>query len=135
MGNHPGRARSAGRKHAIRTTLIALALASPALALPLPAHAGAASKVYLPKVEYRDLEFEFRGGWQDYDGTRDGDGQEYVFDVGYGVTQRWFTELSVVYSSAPGQGGQVEEYKSENIFLLTEPGKRVNGRGRRKPAA
>lgn len=46
-----------------------------------------------------------------------------MFDVGYGVTSRWFTELAVFYSGAPGQGGQIVEYKSENIFLLTEPGK------------
>ena len=31
--------------------------------------------------------------------------------------------MSVSYSSAPGQGGRIAEYKSENIFLLTEPGR------------
>lgn len=98
-------------------------MAAPALALPLPAHAGPASKVYLPKVEHRELEFEVRGGWEDFKGTDDGDGQQYVFDVGYGVTPWWFTEVSVSYSSAPGEGGRIKEYKSENIFLLTEPGK------------
>lgn len=103
--------------------MIAVALVAPALALSLPVHAGAAAKVYLPKVEHRELELEFRGGWQDYNGTNQGDGQQYVFDVGYGVTPRWFTELAVFYSRAPGEGGQIEEFKSENIFLLTEPGK------------
>lgn len=116
MGNH----RNTGAFH---KSLIALALASPAFALSLPAHAGAASKVYTPKVEYRELELEFRGGSQNYNGTDEGDGQQYVFDVGYGVTSRWFTELAVFYSRAPGEGGQIEEFKSENIFLLTEPGK------------
>jgi hypothetical protein len=116
MGNHRN-------TRAFRKSLIALALAGPGLALTLPAHAGAASKVYMPKVEYRELELEFRGGWQDYNGTNQGDGQQYVFDVGYGVTSRWFTELAVFYSRAPGQGGQIEEFKSENIFLLNEPGK------------
>ncbi len=116
MGNHRNTS-------AFHKSLIALALASPALALSLPAHAGAASKVYTPKVEYRELELEFRGGSQNYNGTDEGDGQQYVFDVGYGVTSRWFTELAVFYSRAPGEGGQIQEFKSENIFLLTEPGK------------
>ncbi|MEO6154971.1 MAG: hypothetical protein ABIP16_04515 [Thermomonas sp.] len=116
MGNHRN-------TRAFHASLIALVLAGPGLALSLPAHAGAASKVYTPKVEYRELELEFRGGWQDYNGTKQGDGQQYVFDIGYGVTSRWFTELAVFYSRAPGEGGQIEEFKSENIFLLTEPGK------------
>jgi hypothetical protein len=111
------------RTRTLHRALIALALAAPAAALSLPAHAGAASKVYMPKVEYRELELEFRGGWEDFHGTDEGDGQQFVFDVGYGVTPRWFTELAVFYSSAPGEGGQVEEFKSENIFLLTEPGR------------
>lgn len=102
--------------------LMAAALAAPGLAVSLPAHAGAASKVYLPKVEYRELEFELRGGWENFDGTDQGEGHQYVFDVGYGVTPRWFSELAVSYSKAPGAGGQVDEIKSENIVLLTEPG-------------
>ena len=127
MGNHPHRTRHASqqrrRQRGISTTLIALVALAPGLALSLPAHAGAASKVYLPKVEYRELELEFRGGSQDFNGTRQGDNQQFVFDIGYGVTSRWFTELAVFYSRAPGEGGQIEEFKSENIFLLTEPGK------------
>ena len=79
--------------------------------------------MYQPKVEYREIEFEFRGGWESFNGTDNGDGQQFVFDVGYGVTPWWFTEVSVSYSSAPVEGGRVEEYKSENIFLLTEPGR------------
>ncbi|HVR81138.1 MAG TPA: hypothetical protein VHF02_03490 [Luteimonas sp.] len=110
------------RKSLITKSLIAAALAASGLALSLPAHAGAASKVYLPQVEYRELEFELRGGWENFDGTDAGDGHQYVFDIGYGVTPRWFTELAVFYSKAPDAGGQIEEFKSENIILLTEPG-------------
>lgn len=110
------------RKSFINNSLIAAALAIPCLAIPLPAHAGAASKVYLPQVEYHELEFELRGGWENFDGTNDGDGHQFVFDVGYGVTPRWFTELAVFYSKAPGSGGQIDEIKSENIIVLTEPG-------------
>lgn len=106
----------------LHKSLSFLALALPGLALSPLAHAGAASKIYLPKVEYRELEFELRGGLENFDGTRQGDSQQYVFDVGYGVTQRWFTEVAVFYSSAPGTAGRIEEIKSENIFLLTEPG-------------
>lgn len=106
----------------ISKSLIATALAAVGLALSLPAHAGAASKVYLPQVDYRELELELRGGWENFDGTDEGDGREFVFDIGYGVTPHWFTELAVFYTRAPGAGGQIEELKSENIFLLTEPG-------------
>jgi hypothetical protein len=110
------------RNSLIVKSALVLALAAPGLVLSLPAHAGAASKVYLPQVEYRELEFELRGGWEDFDGTTEGDGREYVFDVGYGVTPRWFTELAVFYTKAPDAGGRIEELKSENIILLTEPG-------------
>ena len=79
------------RNSLIVKSALVLALAVPSLVLSLPAHAGAASKVYLPQVEYRELEFELRGGWEDFDGTTEGDNREYVFDVGYGVTPRWFT--------------------------------------------
>ncbi len=98
------------------------ALVAAGFALPLPVNAGAASKVYLPQVDYRELELELRGGWENVDGTNQGDGQQFVFDIGYGVTPRWFTELAVFYSRSPDAGGQIEEFKSENIILLTETG-------------
>lgn len=105
-----------------RHGLIALGLLGATVGTALPAHAGSADKIYLPQVEYRELEFELRGGWENFDGTSAGDGHQFVFDIGYGVTPRWFTELAVFYSKSPDAGGQVEEFKSENIFLLTEPG-------------
>ena len=110
------------RESLARTTLIAATLALSGLGISTTAHAGPADKIYLPRVDYHELEFELRGGWQDYNGTQAGDGQQFVFDVGYGVTSRWFTELAVFYSKAPNGGGQIDEFKSENIFLLTEPG-------------
>lgn len=106
----------------LRKSLISLALAASGLACSGSAHAGAASKVYLPQVDDREIEFELRGGWENVDGTDQGDGQQFVFDVGYGVTPRWFTELAVFYSKSPDAGGRIEEFKSENIVLLTEPG-------------
>lgn len=105
-----------------RHALIAAGLVVCGVTFSQPAHAGAADKIYLPQVEYREIEFELRGGWEDFNGTQLGDGHQYVFDIGYGVTPRWFTELAVFYSKSPGGGGQIEEFKSENIFLLTEPG-------------
>ncbi|TZF91835.1 hypothetical protein [Cognatilysobacter lacus] len=106
----------------LRTTLIALVLATSALAVPSQAHADPASKIYLPQVEHRELELELRGGWENVRGTAGNGAHQYVFDVGYGVTPRWFTELAVFYSKSPGAGGQIDEVKSENIVLLTEPG-------------
>jgi hypothetical protein len=105
-----------------RFTLIAFSLALSGFGISKTAQAGPADKIYLPHVDYRELEFEFRGGWQDFNGSQAGDEHQFVFDVGYGVTPRWFTELAVFYSKAPNGGGQIEEFKSENIFLLTEPG-------------
>lgn len=105
-----------------RATLIAILAIAPALVGAKFAHAGPADKIYMPQVDYRELELELRGGWENFNGTRDGDGQQYVFDIGYGITPRWFSEFAVFYSKSPNAGGQVDEFKSENIFLLTEPG-------------
>jgi hypothetical protein len=82
--------------------------------------AGPANKVYLPIVEKGETEFEFRGGYRDYSG----DPNEYatVFDVGYGVTSRWKTELSVEYSGQPGQGSSFEAMEWENVIVFTEQG-------------
>jgi hypothetical protein len=85
------------------------------------AHADPASKVYIPQVVYGEWEFEFRGGFANGGGV-DGSEQQYVFDIGRGITSRWFSELAFFYSKDPNAGGQWEEFKSENIFVLTEPG-------------
>lgn len=83
--------------------------------------AGPADKVYRPIVEKGETEFEFRGGYRDF--STDPSEYAYVFDVGYGVTDRWKTELVLEYSGVNGYGGSMEAWEWENIIVLTEQGK------------
>ncbi len=71
----------------------------------LPAYAGPAAKVYLPQVEYQELELELRGGYQDSDGDPGDNTQQYVFDVGYGLTPFWFSEIAFEYGRESGVDG------------------------------
>ncbi len=105
---------------ALRTPLTVLSLAI-GLATSVSAIAGPADKVYMPIVEKGETEVEFRGGYRDFD--RGSDEYAYVLDVGYGVTNRWKTELVVEYSGETGQGGKPEALEWENIIVLTEQGK------------
>ena len=83
--------------------------------------AGPADKVYKPIVEKGETEFELRGGYRDFAGGADQ--YAYVFDLGYGVTERWETELVVAYEGETGQGGTIAAIEWENIIVLTEQGK------------
>ena len=85
-----------------------------------PALAGPADKVYRPIVEKGETEFELRSGYRSYGGGPD----EYatVFDIGYGVTSRWKTELVLEYEGETGEGGRLEALEWENVFVLTEQG-------------
>lgn len=85
------------------------------------AFAGPADKVYSPIVEKGETEFEFRGGYRDFDGAPSE--HAFVFDVGYGVTNNWKTELVLEYSAADGKPGRLEAWEWENIIVLTEQGK------------
>lgn len=109
--------KSASPNRPLRSLLVvAIALAASTSAI-----AGPANKVYRPMVEKGETEFEFRGGYRDFGGSAD----EYatVFDFGYGVTDRWQTELVVEYSGVTGQGGRLEAMEWENVLVLTEQGK------------
>lgn len=92
-----------------------------AIATSSVALGGPADKVYRPIVEKGETEFEFRGGYRDF--NIDPSDYAYVFDVGYGVTDRWKTELVVEYSGVNGYGGSMEALEWENIIVLTEQGK------------
>jgi hypothetical protein len=103
-----------------RLSLSILALAM-GMSVASPVLAGPANKVYAPIVEKGETEFELRGGYRDFGNAPD----EYasVFDLGYGVTDRWKTEMVVEYSSEGGQGGRIEALEWENLIVLTEQGK------------
>lgn len=98
-------------------SLLALAIG---LAASSSALAGPANKVYAPVVEKGETEFELRGGYRDFDGGPDE--YAYVFDLGYGVTNRWMTELVVEYSGETGVDSSFEAAEWENLLVFTEPG-------------
>ena len=69
----------------------------------------ATKKVYSPLVEEGELEFEMRGGY-DFDDRASKDGKQVQkYAVGYGVTDRWFTELY----------GEIEQGATEDNFDFT----------------
>src|SRR6476469_531765 len=85
------------------------------------AFAGAADPVYTPTVEQGETEFELRGGYRDF--AHEPNEHAFVFDVGYGVTNRWRTEAVLEYAAEGGEPGKLEALEWENVFVLTEPGK------------
>ena len=78
--------------------------------------AGPADKVYRPIVEKGETELELRGGYRDF--SAEPNEHAYVFDIGYGVTKNWKTELVVEYSGLSGFGGSIEAYEWENIIVF-----------------
>ena len=83
--------------------------------------AGAADAVYTPTVEKGETEFELRGGYRDY--GDEPDEHAFVFDLGYGVNNRWRTEAVLEYAAEGGEPGRLEALEWENVIVLTEPGK------------
>jgi len=80
-------------------------------------------KIYSPLVEKGEIELEWRG-WYDIDDAQDKDGrQQNKFALGYGVTERWFTELYGEVERDAGENGY--EFKAvewANRLQLTEQG-------------
>ena len=111
------------RKNAGSALVIALLATAGVSLQPSTAYADPASKVYLPQVVYGEWEFEFRGGFENRGRGEGGDEAQYVFDIGRGVTPWWFSELAVFYSDPEFGGASYEEFKTENIFQLTDPGR------------
>lgn len=100
---------------------IVFALSTSGALLPLAAHAGPASTIYTPIVDYREWELELKGGMYDWGSGDDGE-RASKFAVGYGLAPRWSVEFEAEYSQIPGNVAHVEEYEFENIFQLTEHG-------------
>lgn len=100
------------KKHA---TLLAGALLCPLLAI-----AGPADYVYTPAVTYGEREIDFKMGTSDK--------KDEAFEaaaslgMGYGVSQRWFTELYVKYKRELNESTKFDAIEWENKFQLTEPG-------------
>ena len=83
----------------------------------------ATNKIYSPNVEGGELELEWRGGY-DFDDRDAKDGaQKQKYAIGYGITDRWFTELYGVIEKEAEQGEfDFTDIEWANKFQLTEQG-------------
>ena len=85
-----------------------------------PAHS--ADKLYSPYVKQGEWELEYFGTRNvDSDANKD-DAQKQQFSIGYGVTERWKTELYAKYNKGAQQDLVFDAYEWENIFQFTERG-------------
>lgn len=107
--------------HTVSPFLLPLLAMSMGMALDNAAFAGPADNIYSPIVDYKEWEFELKGGVQDF-GNRDHGELAYKFTFGYGIAPRWHSEIEVEYPRSPGNAARVEEIEWENIFQLTEHG-------------
>ncbi len=89
-------------------------------AMPKPVKAS--DKVYSPIVEKGELELEFLFHRDsDNDDSKDGK-QKHIYEVAYGVTDRWYTALWFEAEKEPGGNLKHEATAWENIIQLTEQG-------------
>lgn len=91
-----------------------------ALLCPLHGFAGPADYVYTPAVTYGEREIDFKMGSADKKDTP----REAAASIGfgYGVTQRWFTEVYFKYKRELNEDTKFDAVEWENKFQLTEPG-------------
>ncbi|HZR02415.1 MAG TPA: hypothetical protein VFA81_04480 [Burkholderiales bacterium] len=92
-----------------------------ALATPLAAHAGPADYVYTPGIEYGERELDFKIGSAKSSGEDRFSAASIGF--GYGVTERWFTEVYGKYEREGGESTRFDAFEWENRFALTEQGR------------
>ena len=83
--------------------------------------AGPAEYVYTPNVVYGEREIDFKFGSRKMS-NREVDKSAASIGLGYGVTERWFTEVYLKYSRATGTT-EFDAIEWENKFQLTETGK------------
>jgi len=113
--------RAAAKSRTAASALAAVTLGAVLLDTVPDAHA--THKVYSPRVEKGELEIEARGHIdQDSDDTKDG-ARKDKYEIGYGLTDWWFSSLFVEYERAAQEGLQREATSWENIFQLTDTGK------------
>ncbi|HEY8050241.1 MAG TPA: hypothetical protein VIE63_13780 [Ramlibacter sp.] len=108
----------------MRTTVLvgaSLALASALMTLPSISRADPNDYVHTPIVQYGEREIDFKAGTSKLrDGTSD---SAQSLGLGYGVTQRWFTEFYAKWHQTPDEGKGFDAWEWENLFQLTETGK------------
>ena len=82
----------------------------------------AEDKVYSPTVEPGEFELEVRGHTTfDSDPAKDAQ-QQYKFEAGYGIAERWFTTLGTTAATEADGALHNQEVFWENIIQLTEQG-------------
>jgi hypothetical protein len=91
-----------------------------ALLCPLLAHSAPSDYLYTPAITYGEREIDFKAGSASKKDTPDEAAASIGF--GYGVSQRWFTELYLKYKRELNESTKFDAYEWENKFLLTEPG-------------
>ena len=93
------------------------------LCLHVPsARADPADKVHLPTVVQGELEFELNGGYQQGNLSVDDGERQLIYEVGYGLTSWWKSELGLGTVRLQGGSTHRDELEWENTFALTEPG-------------
>lgn len=90
-------------------------------AAPLVCHAGPADYVYTPGVEYGEREIDFKIGTAKTKGEDRSSAASIGF--GYGVTERWFTEIYAKYEREGGESTRFDAFEWENRLALTEQGR------------
>ena len=101
-----------------RSYVLVVLLASLMQAPPL--RAAPSDYVFLPSVSYGERELDFKAGSaRNPDEPRQSAGS---LGFGYGVTQRWFTEIYGKYDRLQGEGLRFDAWEWENKFQVTEAG-------------
>ena len=101
-----------------RSYVLVVLLASLMQAPPL--RAAPSDYVFLPSVSYGERELDFKAGSaRNPDEPRQSAGS---LGFGYGVTQRWFTEIYGKYDRQQGEGLRFDAFEWENKFQVTEAG-------------
>ncbi len=79
-------------------------------------------KVYSPIVVKGEVELEAQGNYV-FDNSSDGDGvQDQQYAIGYGITDRWFTEVYGIVEKAEDGDYDFSAIEFENRFQLFEQG-------------
>ena len=98
--------------------IVALTLSAICLLCSVCAYAGPSDYVFMPAVTYGEREIDFKmGTWR-----KDERESAASIGFGYGITQKWFTELYRKYERGGDEGTHFDAWEWENKFQLTEPG-------------
>ena len=97
------------------------------LFIMMPYDAHASKKVYSPIVEKGELEIEARGQYDTDERAAKDNVQQHKYAVGYGVTDRWFTEIYGEFERTKNADNEDLNFKFtalswENRLQLTEQG-------------